>query len=227
MRRLAFASAAVIAALAASAAPASAQLGVGARIGTLGVGADVIYGLGSRLALRAGAGVMPLEPEGDFSDITYKVELPSPLFTAGADFYVTSGLRLFGGMLFGADEASINGRFTGSQQIGNQTYTGADVGNLIGRIEPKTSPAPFAGIGIGSGRESGIGIAMDFGVAFLGEPDFTLTADGPLATDQSAVGQQFRASLAQEEAEIQSDLNDYAKYYPIINIAVRFGLGSR
>jgi hypothetical protein len=204
--------------------PATAQLGIGARIGTLGLGADVTYGLTNRLALRGGIGVIPLEPEGDFTDVSYKIEPPSPLSTLGVDFYLTSGLRLIGGVLFGTKETDITAQYTGSVTVGGETYNGADVGDILGVVE-SSSAAPFAGIGLGKGLVSGLNLTFDFGVAFLKEPALTLTADGPLATRQDAQGQAFRASLEEERADIQEELEKYLKYYPIVNIAVRFGLG--
>ena len=223
MRRFAFVAAAALA-LAAQAAPASAQLGIGARIGTLGLGADVTYGLTNRVALRGGIGVIPIEPEGDFTDVTYKIEPPSPLSTLGVDFYVTSGLRLIGGVLFGTKETTITGVFTGSATVGDQTYDADDVGDLVGVVE-SSSAAPFVGIGLGQGLVPGLNLTFDFGVAFLKEPTLALSASGPLATRQDAVGNEFRASLERERVDIEEELQKYLKYYPIVNIAVRFGLG--
>lgn len=216
MRRFAFVAAAALA-LAAQAAPASAQLGIGARIGTLGLGADVTYGLTNRIALRGGIGVIPIEPEGDFTDVTYKIEPPSPLSTLGVDFYVTSGLRLIGGVLFGTDETIVTAQHTGTVTIDGREFSG--VTNLTGLVE-SSSAAPFAGIGLGKGLVSGLNLTFDFGVAFLKEPALTLTASG--SGTQSA---EFQSALAAEEERLQADLEKYLKYYPILNIAVRFGLG--
>ena len=202
----------------------SAQLGIGARIGTLGVGADVTYGITNRIALRGGIGVIPIEPEGDFTDVSYKIEPPSPLSTIGIDFYLTSGLRLIGGVLFGTKETNITGQFTGQVVVGDETFDGSDVGQLLGLVE-SSSAAPFAGIGLGKGLVPGINLTFDFGVAFLKEPSLTLSATGPLATENSPEGSAFRAALQREQVNIEEELDKYLKLYPIVNIALRYGIG--
>ena len=202
----------------------SAQLGIGGRIGTLGVGADVTYGITNRIALRGGIGVIPIEPEGDFTDVSYKIEPPSPLSTIGIDFYLTSGLRLIGGVLFGTKETNITAQYTGQVTVGGETYDGDDVGDLLGVIE-SSSAAPFAGIGLGKGLVQGINLTFDFGVAFLKEPALTLTSNGNLSNDPGPAGQQFRASLEEERLDMQEEMEKYLKLYPIVNIALRYGIG--
>ena len=216
MRRTALVLGAVCAALLGSTSYGSAQLAVGARIGTTGIGGEVSYGIMSRLGLRAGVSVIPIKPSGTFDDVKFEVDPPSPLFTAGADLYLTNAVRVFGGLLIGADELGIDGDYSGSVQFGNQTYTGN--GTIKGVVE-SSSTAPFVGLGFGRTFGSGIGVTFDLGAAILGESTVIL---------QEITGPASQSTQAQRDAkiaEIQDDVDKYAKIYPMISIGLRFGIG--
>jgi hypothetical protein len=47
-------------------------------------------------------------------------------------------------------------------------------------------------------------------VAFIGSPDVDLSATGPIASNPD-----FMANLAEEEREINNDLEDF-KFYPVL-----------
>lgn len=194
------------------------SIAVGGRAGTLGLGAEAAVGIGQRLGVRAGFGVIPMKPTGTFSDVKYEVEPPSPLMTLGLDFYLTKGLRLFGGVLMGADTTTIIGEYTGTVQIGDQTYTGSQVGTLTGGVEAN-SLAPYAGIGFGHYFGSGLGLTLDLGAAKL-DPQLTLVAGGPIKNDAT-----FQANLEKERQSTQDDLDKYAKWYPVINLGLHISLG--
>lgn len=198
---------------------ASAQgVAVGARVGTLGLGGEVAVGLGPRLQLRGGIGAIPVTPTGTFSEVDYEVEPPSPLLTLGADVYLLRSVRLFGGVLFGAEETNITGDYTGSVEIGGETYDRSDVGVLRGTVRT-TSAAPYAGLGFGRHVAAGFGLTLDLGVAFLGESDLELTASGPIASDPL-----FQAELEEERRSVEDDLREYTRLLPIVSLGFRFGL---
>lgn len=208
----------------------SAQaIGIGARIGTLGIGAEAAVGLGSRLALRGGVGLTPIETDasrfwdvGDDVDATFK--LPKTWYNIGADLYLGGGLRVGGGMLFKPDDPTITGTLTttGSIQIGDSTYYGTAVSEITGAVDSKTQ-APYVLIGFGKEAAPGIGLFLDLGVAFLGEPVVTLTATGdPVVTNSP----EFKSQLVAEQQKLDDDLPTWAKkYWPILNIGIKVGIG--
>jgi hypothetical protein len=73
---------------------AAAQVGIGAKIGSTGVGGEVSYGIKQRFALRASVTAIPLEPELELSERNYKIEPPSPLVTLGADYMLGYNFRV-------------------------------------------------------------------------------------------------------------------------------------
>jgi len=203
--------------------PAAAQLGVGVKAGTTGVGAEAALGVGSRLALRGSATLFPVEPSGSFSDVDYTVELPSPLFMVGADLYpFGNGFRIMGGLLLGAGETRLIGEYNGTVDIGGTEYNASELGDLNG-LFTTSDAAPFVGIGFGKHFGRGLGVTLDLGVAFLGDPDLQFSATGP-CTQNASCNAELQAALDREEAAVQDDLDRYARYYPIVNLGFKVGL---
>jgi hypothetical protein len=207
------------AALVVAAQPAAAQFGFAAKAGTTGVGGEVSFGLGSRFALRGSGTVIPANPTFSINNKEFEIDPPSPMFTAGADLYLTGGLRIFGGMLFGADQAGLNTDYNGTVTFGNQQYSGS--GRISVNVET-SSTAPFAGIGFGRSFGSGVGLMLDLGAAMLGESTATLTATGPITQAPD-----FEEQRRIEQEKIQEKVDKYAKILPMVSLGLRVGLGSR
>lgn len=210
----------------------SAQgFGIAARAGTLGLGAEAALALSPSFALRGGIGLMPLEMDatsfwdvGD--DVQADLKLPETWYNIGADVYLGGSFRVGGGMLFKPDDPTITGSLAGTAtiEIGGTTYTASDVAEVVGALDSKDS-APYVLIGFGKHTSSGIGLFLDLGVAFLGDPEITLEAtEGDPTVINSA---EFQSRLRQEEQNLDEDLPTWAKkYWPILNIGLKFGLGN-
>jgi hypothetical protein len=76
------------------------------------------------------------------------------------------------------------------------------------------------GIGIGNPIGKRIGINFDAGVGLGSTPTVAVTAEGPLA---SAPGSTLEAELQQEVPDIQADISEFLKYYPVLSISVSIG----
>ncbi len=205
-------------------------IGLGARVGTLGIGAEAAVGLSTHLAVRGGVGVTPLtiDPSSFWSpgqQVDAELKLPKTWYNIGIDLYPTGGsFRIGAGMLFKPDDPTLTGTIatTGSIEIGGQTYTGTDVSEVMGTLESKTQ-APYVLIGFGRHTKSGIDLFLDLGVAFLGDPSVKLEATKGNSTviNSSAFQQQLR----DEETKIQNDVGTYLKYWPIADIGIKLGVG--
>src|SRR5688500_3067606 len=218
MRRPALLLAAACAATLAAHVPASAQLAIAAKAGTTGVGGEVSFGLGSRLALRGSATIYPIKPKFTISDVEYEAEPPAAIFTGGVDLFLTPGLRVFGGVMSGVDNLlTLNGDYNQSVQFGDRTYTGS--GTITANVSSKKL-APYAGIGFGRTIGSGIGLTFDVGGAMLGESTVTLSSTGPINSAPD-----YEANRQREQDNIQEYVDKYAKIFPMLSIALRIGLG--
>lgn len=221
-----------VATLVALPAAATAQgFGVAARAGTLGIGAEAAVGLSSSLVVRGGLGLMPLTVDATrFWDVgqgvTADLKLPKSWYNIGVDIYPGGGsFRIGGGMLYKPDDPTITGKAdaTASFDIGGHTYTASDVAEIKGALSSKSS-APYVLIGFGNHTKSGLGLFLDLGVAFMGEPTVTLEATSGNSTIINST--QFKDNLEAERQKLENDLPTWAKkYWPIANIGIKLGVG--
>ena len=203
-----------------SMAPAAATaqtLSIAPKIGTVGVGADLGIGLGDAVVLRGGFGLFPIDWEQEYSGIDWKVQLPSDI-TVGLDFHPWGGIfRFSAGVMARNEDLTIDGAYEGSVTIGDETYTDDEVGALTGVVE-NNRVAPFAMIGLGKHGTSGFGLFVDLGAAWLGDPTLTVDASGLVADDP-----EFQANLERERADIEDELDTWARWYPILTLGFKIG----
>jgi hypothetical protein len=199
---------------------AAQGLGFGAFGGTLGIGPEAAVGITDRVVFRGGYGFMPFEPSLTVSDLKLKFNLPSS-FHIGLDLYLNNTFRFGGGVLWRTEDPSVEGVFTTSQEIGGTTYSPSQIGTLTGVFDGRDR-APYVLLGFGRHTQPGIGLFLDLGVAFVGEPDITLDATGgSLSPDTDA---SFRSALNQEATDMEQDAGSYLKLWPFLSLGVRVGL---
>ena len=199
---------------------AEAQIGIAARGGTLGVGGEVALGMGDAVVIRGGIGFMPLEPSATISDIDFTLKLPETWYNVGLDLYLTNSLRVGGGMLFKSEDPSLEGDFTGTVDIGGLDFSPGELGTLTGVLD-SADKAPYVLIGFGKHTSQGVGLFLDLGVAFTGDPDVQLDASGGTYSNQA----ELRSRLDIEEQNLEDDFGIYLRYWPILNIGIRIGVG--
>lgn len=201
--------------------PAAAQNGfaVAGRAGTLGLGAEAAIGLGRQIGLRGGFSVQPWEPSRTFDDIEYTLDLASPSYHALLDVYpFGGGFRLSGGLVRFGSQHEVRAEPTEPVEVGGREYTPEQIGVLTGRFGTNET-VPYLGIGFGrlAGRR-GVGLVIDAGLGFQGEPDVRLSASGPISELP-----QFRQDLAEEVEEIEDDVGLF-RFYPALSIGIVIGL---
>ncbi|MGE0160234.1 MAG: hypothetical protein AB7T31_12560 [Gemmatimonadales bacterium] len=199
---------------------AAQAFGFGARIGTLGVGGELAVGLGEQVVARAGIGWNPWEPETSLDEIDVTAKLPT-WYSAGLDLYLNGALRLGAGVLLKPDDPTLSAVFTQNQEIGGQTFTPQEIGTLVGVVDSKDH-VPYVLVGFGKHTAAGSGLFLDIGVAFMGEPDFQLDAvDGSLSSQSGPL----RDALDDEEQRFEDDAGAYLRFWPILNLGFRIGVG--
>ena len=197
------------------------DLALGVRVGTLGLGAEAALGVSDRLVFRGGLGSFILELDGDYDGIGYTVTPPSLTGTLGVDLYPTGGsFRLMAGMMFREGDFELESEDLADAdgvEIGNQEYD--QDGTLSGALAT-SSAAPFLGLGFGRHTAAGFGVFMDFGVAFVGDPEVSLQADGAIASAPN-----IQENLDLEARNLEEDAGDYLKFWPILSLGVKIPLG--
>lgn len=188
---------------------------IGIKAGTLGIGGDVTTNLVPQVNLRGGVQWFAFSLGAEFGDIDYDIDVDmlNPLLLV--DWYPWDGaFRLSGGVLFNGSELELRASSDRSIEIGDQTFTAAEYGELKGEVDFR-SVAPYIGIGWGNALDPDKrwGIVTDIGVAFTGSPniDLSTTVSDPT----------LRAEVAKEERDIQDDLDGF-KFFPVASISLFF-----
>jgi len=194
-------------------------LGVGAKVGTLGFGGDVIGRINDSLNMRLGLQGISYNYDDTYSNIDYDTDLKLFSGMLLADWFpFSNNFRLSAGLMVNDNEVTLTGRPRhGTFNIGGVTYPAYLVGSLTGTVD-FNSIAPYAGIGYGGvfSDKSNWSFFFDLGVLFQGSPNVSYSANGPLASDPV-----FQAQLEKERKELEDDIDEY-KYYPVLSMGVTY-----
>lgn len=208
-------------------APASGQgIGLAALAGTTGVGPEVSFRTGS-VVIRGAYGRLPVTIDAtrwfDFEGVErVGVELPRNWFTVGADLALGRVFRVGGGVLYKPDDFKADVTLgADTVAIGGRSYSLADIATLEGGWSNRTA-APFVLVGFGSQASAGFGVSVDVGVAFAGDAALNLSAQGHAAVIDT---DEFREALDRAERQVEDLTGRYLKYWPVVNVRLRFGVG--
>ncbi len=201
---------------------ATAQpLGVGMSAGTDGIGADAMLKLSPLLVARGGVRYADFSIDREFDDIDYDADIGFTSGVVALDVHpFANGFRLSSGVYIGGRDIELRAAPASPVEIGDVVFTPEQVGVLNGRSEWNAA-APFIGVGFNNGAHAlkRFGFQAMLGVAYIGDPEVSLDAEGGLLADDPL----FQAQLAEEEAELEDDFDDF-QVYPILNLGltVRF-----
>lgn len=193
----------------------AAEVGIGLRAGTQGLGAELAFGLTSHVALRGG--IYDGDASSDFEEggIDYEGDLEVGGSGLLVDIFPMGGrFRLTGGWFSNDNQVEIVARPNQDVEIGGTVYTPAQAGTLSGLVD-FDSGGPYFGIGWGNvARGKRVGFLFDFGVLEQGSPRVHLESDSPFVA---------QGDLDQEEREIEQDIEDL-EWWPVISfgLAIRF-----
>lgn len=209
--------AAGLAASGAAAAMEEGAVSVGVAAGTLGVGPELSVRFSQHLGVRVGGGFFDYDHDDELDDVDYEATLKLNSIGATLDWYPAGGgFRVSAGARTNNNKIDLLGTPTTNVEIGDVTYTPAQVGNLTGTIKSK-SLAPVFSIGYGGKLAKGFTLGFELGVLMQGAPKLeNLAASGALGSDPA-----FLAELAEEERRIEDDADDF-KLWPILQVQLLY-----
>lgn len=202
----------LICAATAASAKEDARLTLSLTAGSLGIGPEVTYRVNKTIGIRGNATFFSLNRGITSDDIRYdgKVKLKSggvmlDLYPFGGGFRISGGARING------NNGSVTATPTTNVQVGNTTYTPAQIGTLSGGAETKDF-APTLTIGYTT-RKKGLSFGIDAGVMFQDEVR--------IQNFVSSTGLISPSDLEKERQSVQNDVDDF-KVYPILQVAVGY-----
>lgn len=195
------------------------DVSVAVRGGTLGYGAEVGKLLASHLGVRVAAYVFSYARQQGFEDVQYDASVKLRHASALLDLFPgrRGKFHLTGGVVSGTSEVTGRGVPEGDTfYLDGEPYSSAEVGALTGAVRfPRVRPYGGLGWGTPARNSGGIGFSTDFGVVY-GGPTAVLTASG------AGANAQLRADVEAQRAEAQEQLDQYAKFYPVINFGLTY-----
>jgi hypothetical protein len=206
--------------LGAASAPHYADVSVGLRFGTPGIGLELAKLLTSHVAVRVGANYFKITATKSQSDVTYNASLKLQGMSALLDLYPgrRGGFHFTAGITTNPLTVTGTGQPTGgTYTINGTSYTSAQVGTLTA-VAKFPGANPYVGIGFGTpARNGALEFLFDLG-AVIGQPTITLSATG--AANNPTLLADVRAQVDQT----QTDVRKYLKVYPVLafGLAVRF-----
>jgi hypothetical protein len=200
---------------------AQADLSVGVRAGTLGLGLEAAKLLTPNIGARGAIYRTSYDLDRTESDIEYSIEATFHSLTALVDLYPSArgSFHLSAGIISSPPELDGVGQpTTGTYEINGTEYTAAEVGQLTatGRWK-KTLPYVGLGWGTAANRGGGLGFFLDLG-AGIGTPTVDLRATS------SVPGSTLAQDVEAEERDLQEEVDKSLKVYPVVQIglAIRF-----
>ena len=216
--------------LAFGASAAHAQVGIGVKAGTQGLGAELTAGFSRRLEGRLGINGFSRSDQREAGGIEYDATADLRTATALLDFHPGGGgFRLTGGLVYNATQVEGLSRVpdSGRYPIGDVEVPASLLGRLRGEVD-FDPVVPYAGLGWGRPLAAGgrLAATLDLGVFVQGEGDVTLTpvfAPGSPIPNIPGAEALLRAQLDLEEQEIEQDIDDY-DLYPVLSFGISFRL---
>ena len=193
--------------------------GLDVHAGTLGGGMQASYVINPYLSTRLLFNRYNYDYTGTKEQINYDFTLHLESYAAMLDWHPFAGIfRVSAGYFSNKNELDALGQpQNGNYIINGTTYSASQVGTLTGVISFR-SYVPYLGIGwstLGT-SSTGLGFEFDLGALFQGSPSAKLSASGSLANNP-----QFQSDLAQEQDQLQNDVN-FFKVYPVVTIGLSF-----
>ncbi|MDX9896297.1 hypothetical protein [Desulfofustis limnaeus] len=204
--------------------PASAaeSLGIAAKAGTVGFGAEVSISLLPHTRLRGGLNYLDYSFESTIDDIDYEFDPQYNSASLIVDVHPFAGtFFVSGGIFLNNNSVDVNGTLDrGAFPAAYYGYSFlADLVSISGEVEFNPI-APYAGLGWRTNSEdSGWGFAVELGVMFQGAPDVkNLRVNAPIDVNGNDEVQRF---LAEQEQEIEDEL-EWFEFYPVASAMLTY-----
>jgi hypothetical protein len=204
------------------AATVRAEVALGLKGGSLGIGADLTFPLvPDQLNARVNGNYFSYSTDQTYSNVDYDAKLKLNSLGVLIDWHAFSGkFRFSAGAYHNANKVTVNGKPSAGStyDFNGSTYTSAQVGSLRGSADFNKF-SPYLGIGGGNAlaKNSRWTFVWDLGVLFSGAPKLGLSSTGgTLSSDPT-----FQANFESERRSAEDDAN-VANVWPVFAFGVAY-----
>ena len=200
---------------------AHADWGVGARIGTTGLGLDLTHHASSMLTLRLGVNALDFQYDAAQSEIHYNITVQLLSAALLMDWRPqTNHWQLSAGILLNNNQIRFHSTNTkGSFSIGQVIYSLTNA-KITGDIHFSRF-APYIGIGWHTTNRQKGTLLLDVGILFQGVPKVDLRATGRMGLLDINAVPGFAQNLEREENNLANEQQNL-QYFPVIALGWYF-----
>ena len=199
----------VLTLLSAGVANADNDFGIGVKVGTLGVGLEASWKPLPYMDIRVGTSSYDYDNDGRYGSINYDAVFALDQYYATANFHFPiSPMRITAGVYSNGNEFLL----VNDQLEGIGVYPGGQIGTLTS-VTTFADTAPYLGIGFDFTLAGKVGLNLDFGVLWQGDPEVTLEISG----DINDLPPEFEDALEAERQALEDDMSDF-KAWPVISL---------
>jgi hypothetical protein len=197
---------------------AMADIGVGVRASTLGIGVDGSFALTDYLVLRVGLNSYEADYDTTEDNIRYDFNADLDSRHLLLDVHPFGGVfRITGGLLDNNSEFRGTGSTVGDYDINGVTYTQQEIGTLRAGFE-LDDRGTYLGFGWAkSPRGTGFGFSFDVGMIKQDAPHAVLQTESGTLTGNPAL----QADLDAEVEQLNRDLEDFDTY-PVVSAGISY-----
>jgi hypothetical protein len=196
---------------------AAADIGIAARVSTLGYGAELSYGFSKYFSLGVTANAVDDEGTETIDNIDYNYNLDFSTYGALLHWHVFGGhFHITAGAFNNDNEVGVTAAPPAGTNIGGYTTTGGE--SLAGAVT-FSGTAPYIGIGWGNRPEGSFGLTFDVGAVYQGSPSLSLSGScgGAPGCNQATLD----AAVATERQQAEEDLSDF-KWWPVVSLGLYY-----
>jgi hypothetical protein len=194
------------------------DVSVALKAGTLGAGLEAETSFSDSFGARVGINYFTYSDTWTENDIDYDIDLNLLSVSALLDWHPFQGsFRVSGGALYNGNDIDMDSKSAATYQIGDTTYTSANIGNLTANVD-FNDVAPYFGVGWDTtfGKSNKFGFLLELGAIYQGPPKVDLSISGPLSGNQA-----LQNDLQAEEDKLKEDLDNF-EYYPVLAVGFNY-----
>jgi len=199
----------------------SQKLGLILKGSSTGVGADLGYRINSKLLIKAGVDQFKYNLKTNFKDggTSFDVDGAFQAGTIGlvADYQLTRRIYATGGLMLNNFNTDFKGTLLNDVEFGDVIIKKENVGQINWKIKPKSTIAPYLGIGIGNllNVNKKLNFGFEVGAMLQGPPSFEIVSDGFFSANSSPEFDQ--------KGELNSTFSSF-QFYPVIRLNIAYAL---
>jgi opacity protein-like surface antigen len=199
----------------------SQKLGLILKGSTTGLGGDIGYRINPRLLIKAGIDQFNYNLKTSFEDGSTNFDLNGQIGAGtigiSADYQLLNKVYVTGGLVLNQFKTDFKGKLLNDIEFGDLIIKKENVGQINWKVKPKSTIAPYLGIGIGNllNLNKKLNFGFEVGAMLQGPPSFEIIGDGFFSANSSPEFDQA--------GKLNTTFSSF-QFYPVIRLNLAYAL---